>query len=375
MHSTFSRAPVRGAARLHLLDRQLRRYCPQYQRAVRALAARHSRLADLALSFPTLLFALAIPRRGLDPACAIGRAIDGAPLAEVAAAVDVPLWLRMLPPEAASRTLVKLRDSPTFRRQIANHLPTPESAPIWLQAVSEMGDLADEKVAAWIAREIARDMQSVNLTRLPLLSVWAWFSRQPETLGYRLIRKHWASDFRFRSALDAADDWKTTIDLHVNLGRNPITELWLLPVRICGYDFEPLTSVSDIAAEAAAMENCLRICGYKLTHNISRLWSMRRNGKRVATLEVAFRDRHPLPDLIDLKGAKNSDAPVEVWRVARHWLHLHDQHPVDPKERQWGSVPLDQPTWTSLWRPYWLAKRRIPKWLPLTPSREALRTL
>jgi hypothetical protein len=29
----------------------------------------------------------------------------------------------------------------------------------------------------------------------------------------------------------------------------------------------------------------------------------------------------------------------------------------------------------SLWRPYWLAKRRIPHWLPIAPSREALEML
>ncbi len=92
------------------------------------MAARHSRVADLALSFPMLLFALAVPRRGLDPDCAIRHTIDGAPLSEVAAAADVPLWLRKLPPEAASRALVKLPDSPTFHLNIANHLTLPRSA-------------------------------------------------------------------------------------------------------------------------------------------------------------------------------------------------------------------------------------------------------
>jgi hypothetical protein len=38
-------------------------------------------------------------------------------------------------------------------------------------------------------------------------------------------------------------------------------------------------------------------------------------------------------------------------------------------------MPLDRETWVSLWRPYWLAKRRIPDWLPIAPSREALEAL
>jgi hypothetical protein len=49
---------------------------------------RHSRIADLAASFPALLFALAVPRHGLDPALALARVIDGVGLAEVAAAAE-----------------------------------------------------------------------------------------------------------------------------------------------------------------------------------------------------------------------------------------------------------------------------------------------
>ena len=35
-------------------------------------------------------------------------------------------------------------------------------------------------------------------------------------------------------------------------------------------------------------------------------------------------------------------------------------------------APLDRASWLSLWRPYWLAKRRIPEWLAIAPSRDAL---
>jgi hypothetical protein len=42
------------------------------------------------------------------------------------------------------------------------------------------------------------------------------------------------------------------------------------------------------------------------------------------------------------------------------------------EQRDWGTAPLDRASWVSLWRPYWLAKRRIPGWLPIAPSRDAL---
>jgi hypothetical protein len=117
MTSNLMLAPRRVAGRFDLLERRLRRYDPRFQATVRALAARHSRIADLAVSFPALLFALAVPRRGLDPAPALARVVDGAGLAEAAAAAELPMWTRKLPPEAFARPIARLPDGELFRRR------------------------------------------------------------------------------------------------------------------------------------------------------------------------------------------------------------------------------------------------------------------
>jgi hypothetical protein len=364
-----------SSVRSDLLERRFKRYCPLYQGAVRALASRHPRIADLALSFPTLLFALAAPRCGLDPARAIARVIEGAPLASVAAAAEVPMWLRGLPPETFSCPVGPLPGSPSFRRRIVNHLPSRKLAPKWLRAVSEMADVAHEDAAIWIAREIVREARRVSLDQLRLLGLWVWFSNQPGTFSHSMINKRWMPDVQLRSALDAVDDWRTNITLHANLGRAQLAELWLQPGHVRGYDFRPLASVPEIAEEAMAMNNCLRTFGDNLAHNRCRLWSLRKDGQRVATLQVAFRFGDPLPNVVQLKGHGNSQPSLEVWLAARHWLIQHDLHHVDPKQRRWDSVPLDRSTWIALWRPYWLAKRRFPDWLPLAPSRRALAKL
>jgi hypothetical protein len=49
-------------------------------------------------------------------------------------------------------------------------------------------------------------------------------------------------------------------------------------------------------------------------------------------------------------------------------LHINTQW------HHWDKAPLDAQVWRALWRPYWLAKRRIPAWLTLAPSRDALKT-
>jgi hypothetical protein len=376
MTSNLVLAPRRGAARSDLLERRLRRYHPRFQGTVRVLAMRHSRIADLAASFPALLFALAVPRPGLDPAPALARVIDGVALAEAATAADLPLWLRKLPPEALARPIPRLPDGELFRRQIANHLPrSPKLAPTWLQTVADVAELAHEPAAVWIARELVREPLRVKPARLRLISLWSWFSVQQATFGNELIGRRWTPDMRIGPALEAADDWRMMIALHVNLGHEPISDMWLQPAQVAGYDFLPLISTAAIAEEAKAMRNCLNTYGYNVAHNRSRLWSVRRSGERIAMLKVACRYRDPLPNIVELEGAGNTDAPRELWWAARQWLHMHDLSQIDMGLRKWGTAPLDRATWLSLWRPYWLAKRRIPEWLPIAPSRGALNTL
>ena len=123
------------------------------------------------------------------------------------------------------------------------------------------------------------------------------------------------------------------------------------------------------------MKNCLNTYGYNLAHNRSRLWSVRMNGRRVATLRLARHLSDPLIVIRELKAERNRDVSVEVWWAARQWLHQHDLPAIETRHHAWGHAPLDDAAWKSLWRPYWLDKRRIPSWLPLRASRRAVEAL
>src|SRR5262245_35436844 len=91
---------ARPSARADLIDRRLGRFRPEIQPRVRRLAASHPWVADLAASFPALLFALAAPRARVDAAAALALVTRGAPLAAVAAVLGAPMWMRRFPPEA-----------------------------------------------------------------------------------------------------------------------------------------------------------------------------------------------------------------------------------------------------------------------------------
>ena len=376
MTENLLRISRRETARAGVIERRLERYHPRFHGAVRALAMRHSRVADLAASFPALLFALAVPRPGLDRAPALARVVDGRSLAEAAAAADLPLWLRKLPPEAFAAPIAPLPDGELFRRQIGHHLPhLPKLMPGWLQVVADIFAIAHEPAALWVAREFVREPRKASPARLRLIGLWSWFSLQPETFGHELMKRPWTPDMSLATALEAAEEWRTMIALHLDLGAEPIADTWLRSGHMAGYDFLPLTSLPAIVEEAETMRNCLKNYGPHLAHNHSRLWSVRQNGERVATLRICCRAPDPLLTIIELEAAGNTKAPREVWWAARQWLHAHDLLQVNIDPRRWGSVPPDRDIWRSLWRPYWLARRRIPEWLPLAPDHKALRAL
>src|SRR5262245_38388720 len=91
---------------------------------------------------------------------------------------------------------------------------------------------------------------------------------------------------RFKTARDAAWAWHDRVSLHVNVGETAIADSWLTPGHVHSYEFVPLRSADEIVEEAVAMNNCLRTYGPNLAHNRSRLWSVRMNGRRVATLQL-----------------------------------------------------------------------------------------
>ena len=358
------------------VERHLRRYPAAVQTAVRAAARLHPHVADLAVSFPALLFAVATTRRGADRVRLIAAIVEGEPLARVATLAGIPLWLRKLPPEAFVQPIRQLPDGALFRRQIANHLPASvKLSPVWLDAVSRAALWCHEGLAVWFARELTRNPKRARkLDCFNAIVLWAWYSAHvPADASF--VERPWHPAMRFEAARAAADEWRMRVALHLNIGTAPIADMWLQPAIVGGFEFAPLDTAQAIADEAAAMNNCLCRYGPELAHNCSRLWGIRKDGAHVADVSVVTCGDDPLPSVGELRLSNNKEAPVELWILARAWLNGHDLRQVDMKQHEWNTAPLDAALWRSFWRPYWLAKRCFPSWLPLAPSRPALKAL
>jgi hypothetical protein len=384
MQASQSRALVhahREAVRPDVWERRLQRFPEPWRHRVRAVANEHARLRDLALSFPALLFAIAAPRAGFDMVPAIRAVIAGESLKRAAALALVPMWTRMLPPEAFTTPLPTLPTSPAFAREVANFVPTSTSAmPTWIAAIGESHALADEAHALWIAREFAsgprqrnkprrgrrpRRTRKNSYTTVRRLCLWAWYStHRPE-----LVRdaRPWSPDVNLVAAENSAWNWLDRLSMRLTLGDEPIGDAWFEPMTVDGFEFVPLCTATDLVDEAEAMRSCVAGYASALAENRSRLWSVRRKGAREATLELSCAFGDPLPTIYQLGGIENKTVDREISLAARRWMQQHE-HVL--RERTWAEVTIrpSVAVWRAQWRPYWLAKRRVPAWLPLTPS-------
>ena len=370
------RADAHERARRELIGRHLKRFRPEVQPAVRALAVRHSRLADLVVSFPALAVALAKPRPRFDPQPVMAGVIAGARLSDLGQAAGAPRWLRSLPPEAFTGRLPSLPNSHSFGIRIANHLPnSPKHAALWLEAVGLAADLGTEDLAVWFAREFMRDrkrISSIDHARMRQLSLWAWYSGRTGTRACALIDRPWNPDMRMKTAVIAADNWRSSIDAIASLGDGSIADSWFEPATIDGYQFVPLFTASQIVDEGCKMKNCVRRYAADVAHGYCRLWSVQKESRSVATLRISHYDGEPVPNVAELELASNRKAPKEIWCAVHKWIAAQDLTRFQVRDLKWGSAPLNCRLWRDLWKPYWLAKRRIPFWLPLTPTRRII---
>jgi hypothetical protein len=337
----------------------LARFSHRVRPAVHALMTRHPHFADLGGSFPALLFALAVPRYGVDVAGARALVIAGAPLRRIAAVADLPMWTRWLPPEAFVRPVPPLPDGDRFSREIANHVPPRSSAARWLDILAHGHAVADAPIALWAAR--ARSGKPVDRAILRRVCLWAWCTRlDGALLPRRLIGRHWRPEMAWLLAAGLSGEWLEALTVHwllADAAQRPATALAEPVRRIAGFAFVPLATLDAIAEEGAAMETCVLFHGRGMATSGTRLYGVRRNGVRVATLETGFDERDPFAVLLELRGPRNGDVADEVWRAARTFVLRHGgRKPAAPAPR----ACIDPRLWRERWRPYWRAKRRIP---------------
>lgn len=362
------------------LPRELERFTARFdapaRREIRRLMRQSSRLSDLAAVFPGAIYSLATRRGSADMRDeAIALIEQGAVLKTVARRLDLPMWLRKLPPEAFRGDLPALPRSDSFSRRIASRLPaSPAESALWLESVSFAAQAAHEDFAVWVAEQAVFSEDGDARELFAVIAAYAWFSGQVLTWAHKLIVVPWRPEIAFDTALCAAKSWFNRMRLVCQLDEGVITDTWLEPGEANGYLFEPLLAQVEILDEAHAMQNCADQYAERLARDKCRLFSVRHMGSRVATLEIGPHPRETgVLAITQLKSRHNMPASVEVWQAAHAWLSQQSGIKRLPALGSAPERPLDLRAWKRLMEPY---RRRVgAHWLPEKPGVQAFRAL
>lgn len=342
---------------------QVRAMIGRFQASERArltrLVASHRYAEDLLWSFPGLLFALASPAVAAEArAEALGMIVAGAPLADAAGILGVPVWLRKMPPEAFQGALPRLPDTPSFAFRIANHMPADaKDANRWLNTVAAAHQACNEDFALWMAREFGKFDAKAGGEIIPALGLFAWATMRGDIEPALLMPRPWCWEMGAPEACSALRNW--LVALEIPLYRN-IREARLACVNpeanVHGISFVRLRTLRDLEEEGAAMNHCIASYGATLARACSVLYSLREGDRRVATLQVTFgAHRTSAPAIRQLSGAGNAKVPHHVLQAVYTWLAGWQEVPENML--RCGCVSAaDQRVWQRYWKPYWLAK-------------------
>ncbi|MEO1543192.1 MAG: hypothetical protein AAFR75_04140, partial [Pseudomonadota bacterium] len=298
--------------------------------------------------------------------------LEGTALRTVAKTLDIPLWLRRLPPEAFDASDLKLPSGEAFTRRIAARLPghACDSA-FWLQTLSFANEACGDDFALWLAEQQIYDMRGDPKKLFAVFAAYAWHSTQAAgSPVHDLIVVPWRPEIAFDTALCAAKSWLNRLRLVIQLGPGVIGDPWLAEGNSGHFEFIALTDQFEILEEAQAMQNCADQYADRLSRDKCRLFSIRRGHHRVATLEIGPHPREAgVLAITQLKARHNMPASIEVWQAAHSWMASQTglkrlQSVVGPER------PFNIQLWNKLFAPYREACNTAP-WIPQRPDQAA----
>lgn len=350
------------------------RFAPEVQPAVARLLAASRHYSELSTTFPGLLFVVATTSPRTGKFRRLSAMIERErPLRQIASAAGLPFWMRRLPPEAFTvEADLALPVSPRFSKRIVNHLPDGNSDPaMWMSSIAFAATACHEHFALWLARQPVFEEVNPPEELFGLLAAFAWHSDQTAGPARRLIGRPWQPGMAMASAVFEASSWLNRMMLCVQSSAAPARQPWIAEAEVDGYRFLPLLSADEILSEATALNHCIDQMGLAIARGQCALFSMQKNGQRLATVEVQRRSvLDGTLQVSEIKGRHNAEVPREWHETARRWIAA-TQPPPGQITGNFASPPIlppwpqDNQTWTALMAAYRRAKGRLP-WLPET---------
>lgn len=249
---------------------------------------------------------------------ALQRLQEGQGLRRVCQSLAIPYSFRGIPAQACPARLGYFDWPARANKQLRSSIPEdPLDIPNWLEVLFYGARAAGPEFGLWIAQNaIIFECQRVELHDMLPLALYAWYSSPRTFLTSQLTRVRWQNRMSLRTACARTARWLEQIELSAYTDRRASSHAL--------FDFVELRTLSCIKEEAAVMKNCLESYGSSLNSGRIRLFGVRHNGARLATMEIEKSDETWV--VRQILGMKNRPVADIVRMVAKNWIERLPNH-------------------------------------------------
>jgi len=336
-----------------------RRFAFEHRESIYRAGALSRRALQLAETFPVLALAIYAEDSRVchygerrDAAAlrvrqnqAIKLVVAGARLRDVAGAMGIPMALRRIKPGVAHLASEIFWYHPGLLRAMPDSVP---SSRIWLRVVPWAHNRVSAEFAEWAARQASQIPGSLNHVGGVLGDIADWVRAgmppepdpllgRPVQAGREFVVRPFTPSMSLKTAMTLSADWHEAVANNLDGPNSTFPDPWYSAARLGDYEILPIEDAASLYREGTAMHHCVGTYGGRVQRGELYIYSIRRNGERVATLALGRDDSRAY--LEQIRGRCNTDPPKTIIGVVRRWLRA--QKPLPPQ----GVLPAADVEW------------------------------
>ena len=265
----------------------------------------------------------------------------GARLRDVAASLDIPMALRCIKPGVAHLVSDVVCQHPELLQYMPEALPRSR---IWLRMVYWAHREVGAEYAEWVARNVPQIPGCLAPVYFFLNDLGDWVRaglkteadgrNQQEARGRQFITRPFSPSMSLKTVTKLSAAWHEAVATHMDGPEFAFPAPWYPSAKLGHYEILPIDNSAALYREGAAMHHCVGTYADAVKYGGVYIYSVRCDGKRVATLALARKGSGP--SLIQIRGPCNTQPPKEISFAVRRWLRA--QAPLRPDTRVFGEI-------------------------------------
>lgn len=256
----------------------------------------------------------------------------GAQLRDVAAAMDLPTGLRHIKPGAAHVAGSFLRQRPDLLHFMPEALPRSRN---WLRLVRWANHKVSADYAEWTARHAVQIPGGLDQVYSLTNDLADWVRARPDAIeatGRQFVVRPFTPSMSLKTVTKLSADWHEAVASDMSGPQFGFPAPWYPAAKLGAFEILPIDNSGELYREGAAMHHCAGTYANEVRGGAIYVYSIRRDGERLATLELGRNGNRP--SLLQLRGPCNAQPPKEIISTVKRWLRARAPLPQQDQPRR-----------------------------------------